>query len=69
MHAAKSFKSLVHEALGGAAERVYEAMSPFENPSQRIAPRGISHDGSGDQPGQQMVTDMSCYCYVRPFDF
>ena len=43
-YAPGSFKSLVHDALGAAAERAYKVLAPFED----TAEEGIDHDGSGD---------------------
>ena len=44
LYAPGSFKSLVHDALGAAAERAYEILAPFEG----TADEGMDHDGSGD---------------------
>ena len=57
MHAPNSFKFLVHNAIGGAAERVFEAMSPFDDPYS-VMPHEMTHDGSGDQPTGKLLTKL-----------
>ena len=55
MHFPGNFKSLVHEALGGAVERAYEIIAPFEQQAHTDQFQGIRQNGSGDQlPGETL---------------
>ena len=50
-----NFKSLVHDAIGGAAERAYEVIAPFDPPAQDQVRQGIHHNGCGDQMAGEAV--------------
>ena len=59
MHFPGNFKSLVHDAIGGAAERAYEVIAPFD--------QGIRHNGSGDQLAGESSFGLAILCSCAIF--